>query len=306
MKYYYSFVFCIIFLFFHTNNFAQNIQGCEQDGAIIAYYTAKNYFLEKKYVFAIEASLSAKEDCPNFVENNELIAKIEVKLDFFEKNNLFKDSLDFDFITFDELGNKNKHLLDTATRAMMYKKGEFFLVDKSGNELKKYGKWANILDENYFEFGFILAENQKKQRFLITDTGEKLVYEDDISQITSQTQALDLSNEDLERLPTEIFYLPNLLLLNISGTNSYEIPQSVKNLKNLKYLITSNNPLKDLPQEIKELEKLELLDISICPFLEKLPPFIASLSKLRFLDISMTKITDIFELKNKKELKIIE
>jgi Leucine-rich repeat (LRR) protein len=85
---------------------------------------------------------------------------------------------------------------------------------------------------------------------------------------------LNLSGNQLERLPEGIVELKNLTTLNLSVNQLERLPAEIGELKNLTTLFLSANQLKTLPAEIVELKNLTTLDLSENP-LESPPPEIA-------------------------------
>lgn len=104
----------------------------------------------------------------------------------------------------------------------------------------------------------------------------------------SQT-TLDLSNKQLDKLPSYVLNMNNLQILNLSNNNlTGAFPAEIRHLKNLKELIVSNNKMTGVPAEIGQLESLEILDLSN-NLLTGLPYEMANLKKLRILNLSGNK-----------------
>lgn len=72
---------------------------------------------------------------------------------------------------------------------------------------------------------------------------------------------LNLSNLDLEELPTEIGQLTELRVLWLAGNNLTRLPAEIGNLRKLKRLRLEGNALAELPPEIGLLTKLEELQL---------------------------------------------
>ncbi|KAI7908197.1 uncharacterized protein BX663DRAFT_528691 [Cokeromyces recurvatus] len=73
---------------------------------------------------------------------------------------------------------------------------------------------------------------------------------------------LNLSNNELTKLPPVINYLVNLTNLNLSNNLLTFVPEEVCKLKRLTQLNISFNPLIELPSSLVQLRSLETLDIS--------------------------------------------
>ena len=86
---------------------------------------------------------------------------------------------------------------------------------------------------------------------------------------------LDLSNEDLNEIPEEIFTLPNLEKLDISDNKLSEL-RGIDRLPKLKVLIAKNNGISALQSAILKLKNLNSLDITGNPLSHSNP----ELSKL--------------------------
>lgn len=98
-------------------------------------------------------------------------------------------------------------------------------------------------------------------------------------------QKLDLSNRDIDEIPTEIGELTDLQELNLSYNNIKSLPESISGLKQLNSLLLMRNELTSLPRSIGQLQKLRMLDISYNK-LQELPEEIGELSELCTLDAS--------------------
>lgn len=84
----------------------------------------------------------------------------------------------------------------------------------------------------------------------------------------------------------------NTTKIDLSNQNLTKIPEDIFELKNLKKLILRNNKIKMIPQEIEKLKKLETLDLSgnnINNFYSK----VCTLKKLKILNLNNNKIKTI-------------
>jgi Leucine-rich repeat (LRR) protein len=97
---------------------------------------------------------------------------------------------------------------------------------------------------------------------------------------------LDLSNQQLTKVPGSVFNQTNLEELNLSNNQlTGAIQAEIRNLQNLKVLNLSNNMLTGVPAEAGQLQKLEVLDLSNNR-LTGLPYELGNLKNLKTLNIS--------------------
>ncbi len=97
---------------------------------------------------------------------------------------------------------------------------------------------------------------------------------------------LNLSNQGLTAIPSDVFLRTNLTILNLSSNRLTGAPQSqIGQLKNLTSLDLSGNLLTGLPAELGQLNKLETLNVSNNQ-LTGLPMELGNLTQLRVLDVS--------------------
>lgn len=103
---------------------------------------------------------------------------------------------------------------------------------------------------------------------------------------------LDLSNQNLTKIPGYVFSQTNLEELNVSNNRlTGSIQAEIRQLKNLKVLNASNNQLSGVPAEIGQLEKLQVVDLSN-NLLTGLPYELGNLKNLQTLNISGNKYSE--------------
>eukprot|EP00026_Physarum_polycephalum_P003439 Phypoly_transcript_03450.p1 GENE.Phypoly_transcript_03450~~Phypoly_transcript_03450.p1 ORF type:complete len:749 (+),score=104.58 Phypoly_transcript_03450:69-2315(+) len=100
----------------------------------------------------------------------------------------------------------------------------------------------------------------------------------------SVLRVLNLSNNNLTTLCDEVFSLPSVTELNISNNNVVDLPVA-NNMPNLTKLNLSNNPISILPAQLGQSTKLTNLDFTGTQ-VQKLPKSMAALKKqLRLLSL---------------------
>lgn len=104
--------------------------------------------------------------------------------------------------------------------------------------------------------------------------------------------ALDLSNKSIDKLPSEIGELTQLVELNLSENHLVALPVEIGRLASLKHLDISENRLERLPEGIGELSELIVLDAANCR-LAALPPEIGRLVKLTRLNLSGNQLSSL-------------
>lgn len=98
--------------------------------------------------------------------------------------------------------------------------------------------------------------------------------------------SLNLSNQQLSRVPEYVFSRTNLEELNLSNNRlTGAIQAEIRFLKNLRVLNASNNLMTGVPAEVGQLKNLEILDLSDNR-LTGLPYELGNLKNLKTLNIS--------------------
>jgi Leucine-rich repeat (LRR) protein len=104
--------------------------------------------------------------------------------------------------------------------------------------------------------------------------------------IVSTNKVLNLSNQGLKNIPSNVFNQTSLEELNISyNLLTGAIQAEIRHLTNLKVLNASNNLMTGVPAEIGQLQKLEILDLSNNK-LTGLPNELGNLKNLKTFDLS--------------------
>ena len=102
-------------------------------------------------------------------------------------------------------------------------------------------------------------------------------------------ETLNLNNNKLTELPSEISALKNLKILTLNNNNLTSIPNSIVRLEKLQILELAENKLVILPELINYMLGLTRLS---CPGnkLIKLPETISFMAGLRYLDVALNKL----------------
>lgn len=108
----------------------------------------------------------------------------------------------------------------------------------------------------------------------------------DTSTPTSKDKTLDLSNKNLDKIPSYVFNMTELEKLDVShNALTGAIQAEIRQLRNLKVLDASDNQMTGVPAEVGQLSKLEVLDLSNNQ-LTGLPNELGNLKNLKTLNLS--------------------
>jgi Leucine-rich repeat (LRR) protein len=116
----------------------------------------------------------------------------------------------------------------------------------------------------------------------------------ELKNIDQQTgDKLDLSGQNLEKIPGYVFGLKNLEELDLSNNKlTGAIQAEIRHLQSLKVLNAENNQMTGVPAEIGQLSNLEVLNLSNNQ-LTGLPYELGNLQKLKTLNISGNKYSEL-------------
>lgn len=130
----------------------------------------------------------------------------------------------------------------------------------------------------------------------------KTVLYENIKSADRSSKIVDLSNNNLYKLPAPLFEYKELVILKLSNNNIIDF-EGIENFENLKYLIIDQNYLKLLPHEIFELKNLVYLDARFNE-LHYLTKKISKLESLLYLNLDQNLISFVpNEIKNCKSLR---
>jgi len=144
----------------------------------------------------------------------------------------------------------------------------FYFIDEKGNAVSKLGEWDKAEQFSSMRMGLTRVQRQidkTKVDFLLDTNGLSYKVAFDLKGLQPDITALDLSEKNLDKFPTEVLNHPQLEVLLLSETrtsSTFEIPEEIGRLKNLKILDMSGNKLSTIPSGIGNLRNLQKLDIS--------------------------------------------
>lgn len=117
---------------------------------------------------------------------------------------------------------------------------------------------------------------------------------------------LDLANEGLQEIPSDVFNITGLEALYLEGNSISTIPPTISRLKSLKTLNLNGNPIKLLPPEILQLQQLQMLGLDNTD-VEELPQEINKLSSLEELRLHGTPLVVLpYAVAQLKKLKVLD
>jgi len=147
------------------------------------------------------------------------------------------------------------------------------------------------IPEMYVKTGITLSQSDVEILFgVLENNKEKL-------------RNLSLNGLGIEKIPTTIGKLSNLILLSLNYNKIKNLPDEVCDLKELHTLSLSHNRIEHLPEDIGKLEKLAWIDLNRNP-IENLPDSITDLKKLEIMNLMVTGIkeTDVNKIEQLEQL----
>lgn len=116
----------------------------------------------------------------------------------------------------------------------------------------------------------------------------------EVLEVGGSVRTLDLTNNKLVEIPSEIGKLINAQRLILAGNTIERLPVSLGNLRSLKVLTLDGNRIQTLPDELGALTRLEQLSIA-GNLLVSLPSTIGHLHNLLILNVSNNKLKSLPE-----------
>lgn len=108
----------------------------------------------------------------------------------------------------------------------------------------------------------------------------------------SKVKKITITNLKIDHIPSKIFNLTNLILLNMSHCAIHTISNDISKLVNLQELYLNNNKIKEIPDKIGELKMLK--KIILCNNnIKRLPNNFFNLSNLEILNITSNHLVCI-------------
>lgn len=182
----------------------------------------------------------------------------------------------------------------------------FCYINKEGEEITILSHWD--LAEQFDSMGY--AKVQRKEHaqlvnYLLDTLGNqyKVAYQLSEWQKDATITALDLSGQNLDAIPAEVFSKPEsaLKVLLLKNNHLKKLPAAIGNLEHLVTLDLSKNELSELPPEIFTIKTLKCLKLSENQ-LSALPAEIGNFNRLQSLTLENNRLTtlpaEIGSLKN--------
>lgn len=110
-----------------------------------------------------------------------------------------------------------------------------------------------------------------------------------LKEVLNHVKYLDIENNRISKLPTELEFLPNLEELYAPYNRISTLPTTFYSLKNLRIIGFADNKFRSIPDQIFQLEKLEILDLGKNQ-IEYVGEKVGNLKNLRVLILSDNKI----------------
>ncbi|GIX83237.1 hypothetical protein CEXT_625281 [Caerostris extrusa] len=162
--------------------------------------------------------------------------------------------------------------------------------------------WNDSKTQNYkakLEHKMCIAKEAPDENFDLSDCNlsdvsrRSLLQHNHISNLNSggslkdlnQLLILNLKNNKLSSLPSEISLLTKLKVLDLENNQLKKLPPSFENLVSLCHLNLKSNKLVHFPMPICSLYALEYLNLSDNPKIKSLPKELSNLSALKELHI---------------------
>lgn len=143
--------------------------------------------------------------------------------------------------------------------------------------------------------GCSLSQPQQKTDVSVKNTDNNKTQVDDTKPIEEKQmdEKLDLSNQNLQKIPEYVFSQKSLEELDVSDNRlTGAIQAEIRHLQNLRVLDASGNQMTGVPAEIGQLNNLQMLDLSNNQ-LTGLPYELGNLQNLKTLNISGNNYSEL-------------
>lgn len=117
-------------------------------------------------------------------------------------------------------------------------------------------------------------------------------FPEDLTKVAQTLRNLDLSNNRITILPSNIGNFKSLKTLNMCGNRITQLPPQIGQLAKLETLILNGNLITELPDTIANLKNLKELNLS-GNRLQRFPVALTKLRKLDIVDLSSNNLTSI-------------
>jgi len=188
-------------------------------------------------------------------------------------------------------------------------KGKYYFIDENEEEILKLGEWDKANKFDFFKGCFTEVSKEGIAYYLDTlGNAYRVAYS--IEDLSLETKALNISQEQFDEFPSEVLNYPNLEVLIIDAeyekeNNFFTLPSVITQLKKLKFFSLKYCKIQQLPESIGELQNLQELDLSNNQ-LNTLPESIGELQNLQYLYLWSNQLNtlpeSIGELQNLQEL----
>ena len=184
---------------------------------------------------------------------------------------------------------KEKQKTQKIIDAFYFYDGKFAIAFKND----KYGfinKQGDIVIEYKYQDAQPFRRTNGLAKVKRNDTlGREYLLAEDINDLSNETKALDLSENNLTEISEEIFNYSQLEILLLHNNIFSELPPEIENLTNLSYLDISGKyynrkKISALPLSFFKLTNLKHLNLSFCQ-LDSLPKEIGNLTNLIYLNL---------------------
>lgn len=117
-------------------------------------------------------------------------------------------------------------------------------------------------------------------------------FPDDLNRVSATLRNLDLSNNRITGLPSNIANFRSLKTLNLAGNRLTSLPPGLGQLQKLETLILSGNLLRSIPDSLANLKNLKEIDLSGNK-IGKFPMVLTQNRKLDVVNLSGNSITSV-------------
>lgn len=181
----------------------------------------------------------------------------------------------------------------------------FGFIDKKGDTKIPYNyEKAQAFDP---EIGYALVIINKDKHYLGPDK-EIYLLADRVEDLTAETEALDLEDQNFNTIPATVFEQRGLKILNLNDNLLSDLSPDIAKLNNLQSLHLSRNKLTRIPPQIGQLDSLKVLNLRANRLIE-IPSEIGQLTGLERLFLNSNSSLKILPkeiglLVNLKELQL--